>query len=206
MPPRGEHSRAELRALILDAAGAISEAEGLKGLTARAIASRIGYSPGTLYNVFDDLDDLVIQLNAGTLDALHRRLSQVPHEGDPERDILALARAYVGFARHRSHHWNLVFEHTPSDGRDLPEAYHQRIGQLLALVSAALAPLFPPGEERQRDHAARVLWSAAQGITALAGAGKLARAESVDGMLRDLVTYHLRGIAASPRHPDFEVC
>lgn len=64
---------------------------------------------------------------------------------------------------------------------------------------------FSPSEARQRDHAARVLWSATQGITALAGAGKLARAESVDGMLRGLIIYQLRGIAASSEHPDFEV-
>ena len=97
-----------------------------------------------------------------------------------------------------------MFEHVVREGRDLPERQQNRIEALLALVSAALAPLFPPGEARQRDHAARVLWSATQGITALAGAGKLARVESVDGVLRGLVIYHLRGIAASAEHPDFE--
>ena len=204
MPPRGEHSRSELRALILAAAGEIAEADGLRGLTARAIAGRIGYSPGTLYNIFADLDDVVIQLNGATLDALHETLADVPSAGDPERDLLALARAYVGFARLRPRRWSLLFEHRAADGRAAPESHHRRIDQLLALVSAALAPLFPAGEARQRDHAARVLWTATQGITALAGAGKLARAESVDGLLRDLVTYHLRGIAASPTHPDFE--
>ena len=201
MPPRGEHSRAELRALILSAAGEIAEAEGPRCLTARAIAGRIGYSPGTLYNVLADLDDVVLQLNADTLDALH---AGSPTSGAPEADLLALARAYVGFARERPRRWNLVFEHVVREGRDLPERQQNWIEALLALVSAALAPLFPPGEARQRDHAARVLWSATQGITALAGAGKLARVESVDGVLRGLVIYHLRGIAASAEHPDFE--
>ena len=83
MPPRGEHSRAELRALILSAAGEIAEAEGPRGLTARAIAGRIGYSPGTLYNVLADLDDVVLQLNADTLDALHARLADVRRAGVP---------------------------------------------------------------------------------------------------------------------------
>ena len=87
MPPRGEHSRSELRALILAAAGEIAEADGLRGLTARAIAGRIGYSPGTLYNIFADLDDVVIQLNGATLDALHETLAAVPTAGDPEQNV-----------------------------------------------------------------------------------------------------------------------
>ncbi len=205
MPPRGEHSRTELKALILEAAGTIAESDGLRGLTARAIAQAIGYSPGTLYNMFTDLDDLVVQLNTETLDALHVRLAAVVPSGVPEADVLALARAYVGFARGRPRRWNLVFEHNPADGRELSEHQRARIEDLLALVATALEPLFPPSEARQRDHAARVLWSATQGITALAGAGKLARAESVDGMLRGLIIYQLRGIAASSEHPDFEV-
>ena len=83
----------------------------------------------------------------------------------PEADLLALARAYVGFARERPRRWNLVFEHVVPEGRDVPERQQERIEALLTLVSAALAPLFPPGEARQRVHAARVLWSATQGIT-----------------------------------------
>ena len=37
MPPRGEHSPAELKALILRAAGDIADRDGIRGLTARAI-------------------------------------------------------------------------------------------------------------------------------------------------------------------------
>ena len=204
MPPRGDHSRDELRALILAASRDIAEAKGLKGLTARAIAGRIGYSPGTLYNVFEDLDDVVVQLNAETLDDLFEVMRTVPRDADPETALLDLARAYVGFARERPRVWSLVFDHILPDGCELPDWYYERILRLLDIVSAALAPLFPLGEERLCDHSARVLWSATQGISSLAGAGKLARAESVDGLLRALVTYHVRGIRASDHHPDFE--
>lgn len=204
MPPRGEHSRDELRALVLAASREIAEAKGLKGLTARAIAGRIGYSPGTLYNLFEDLDDVVIHLNAETLDDLFGAMRAVPRDADPETALLDLARAYIGFARSRPRLWSLVFDHALPEGRELPPWYQERIPRLLDIVSAALAPLFPPGEERRRDHSARVLWSATQGIGALASAGKLVQAESVDGLLGALITYHVRGIRASDHHPDFE--
>ena len=59
MARRSDHSRDELKALILDCAREIAEEEGLRGLTARRIATEIGYAPGTIYNLFSNLDDLI---------------------------------------------------------------------------------------------------------------------------------------------------
>lgn len=205
MPPRGEHSRSELRELILAAARALAVEQGIKGLTARSIAGAIGYSPGTLYNVFEDLDDIVVQLNARTLGELYEVAKDLPPNADPEADLLVLARAYIGFVRARPRLWSVIFEHSLPEGQELPDWYFEKIQRLLGLISAALTPLFAPGEQKQRDHSARVLWYATQGISSLAGAGKLALAESVEGLLRALITYHVRGLRASEEHPDFEV-
>ena len=57
MARRSDHSREELYELALEKAGEIAEKEGLRGLTARGVAREIGYTIGTLYNIFEDLDD-----------------------------------------------------------------------------------------------------------------------------------------------------
>lgn len=204
MAPRREHSRDELSELVLAGARRIAEREGLAGLTARALAREIGYSPGTLYNLFADLDDIVLQLNGQTLDELHAVLRRAPTGPDPETALLELGRAYIGFIRAHPRLWSVLFEHNPPAGRELPEAQRERIGRLLALVTAALTPLFAPDERRQLEHSARVLWSATQGISVLAGAGKLVQAESVTGLLRDLIGYYVAGLSAAKTHPDFE--
>jgi len=203
MPPRGEHSRAELQELILEAAQELAAEYGLKGLTARAIARRAGYSPGSIYNVFKDLDDVIVAMNGRTLDALYEHLKPLPGDPDPETAILALARAYIVFIRERPRLWSVLFEHTLPEEHELPDWFHERVQKLLGLISTALAPLFGPDEAQQRDHSARILWAATQGISSLASTGKLLQAESVGGMLRALVTYHVRGLRASEVHPDF---
>ncbi len=55
MGRRAVHSPEELRQLILDASRTIVETNGISGLSAREIARVIGYSPGTLYNIFETL-------------------------------------------------------------------------------------------------------------------------------------------------------
>ena len=60
--------------MALDAARAIVSETGLEGLTTRKVAKRIGYTVGTLYQLFNDADDLIEQMNTRTLAGLLRRL------------------------------------------------------------------------------------------------------------------------------------
>ena len=76
MARRADHSREELCEIAMQAAERIVETDGLRALTARNVADAIGYSPGTLYNLFANLDELILQLNGRTLDALHDRLAR----------------------------------------------------------------------------------------------------------------------------------
>ena len=103
MGRRSDHTREELHELALDAAERIIEEEGLKSLTVRRVASAIGYSHGTLYNVFADLDDLIVHLNGRTLDALYEALKDIPVEGEPEAALMQLSKGYIAFSRsHRN--------------------------------------------------------------------------------------------------------
>ena len=80
MGRRSTHTPQQLRELILDAAQDIIEAQGIAGLSAREIARRIGYSPGTIYNMFENLDDVVLNIEARVLDALDQRLAGLRHD------------------------------------------------------------------------------------------------------------------------------
>ena len=128
--------------MALDAARETTEKEGLKGLKARGIARAIGYTIGTLYNLFDDLDDLIVHMNTETLDALYEVCDRPPLSGRPEADLAALASRYVGFTQAHPLLWNAVFEHRLPDGRDLPGWYQEKVVRLISLVEAALSPLF----------------------------------------------------------------
>ncbi len=92
MARRSDHSRDELYDMALEAARQIAEKEGLRGLKARGIAREIGYTIGTLYNLFEDLDDLIVHLNGRTLDAL-----PIVRQGQsPVQDCLTMPHPELG--------------------------------------------------------------------------------------------------------------
>jgi len=206
MGRRSSHTPQQIRGLILDAAQELIEAQGLAGLSAREIARRIGYSPGTIYNMFTNLDDVVLNVEARVLDALDQRLSEVEPRSDGAGTEMApgagdrlirIARAYLAFTQEKPRLWNLLFEHHMPRGTELPAWYQQKLEGLTAQIEWALAPYFPPGSDDERRRAARALWAGVHGITSLSTADKLSvvTTESAGRLIDDLIGTYLAGIA-----------
>jgi len=167
MARRSDHTREELHGMILDAAREIVDRQGLARLTTRRVADAIGYSSGTLYNLFKDLDDIVVHLNARTLDALFDEFAAVPRSDDVEATLGAFADRYIDFVAERPRLWGLLFQNLPNQS-PRPQWYYARMDRLFDLVHEALDPVFEPGEEREKHDAARVLWSGLHGMCSLA--------------------------------------
>ena len=197
MGRRSTHTPQQLRELILDAAHEIIDAQGLAGLSAREIARRIGYSPGTIYNMFANLDDVVLHVEARVLDALDKRLSDTQQgEGTANGRVIRIAHAYLEFTREKPRLWNLLFEHHMPAGTALPAWYQQKLEGLMGHVERALAPHFPAGKEADRQRASRVLWAGVHGITSLSTADKLSvvTTDTAGRLIDDLVDTYLAGL------------
>ena len=200
MGRRSVHTADELRELILEASTDLIKETGYTGLSAREIARRINYSPGTLYNVFENLDDLVLTIEGRLLDQLLAALSESVANADPRERVHRLAARYLKFTHENPRLWNLLFEHHLPSGREVPAWYQQKLESLLGEVERALAPLMSGMDPQAIRRSARVLWSGVHGITSLSTADKLSiiPRDSASGLLDDLIGTYLAGLRASP--------
>lgn len=196
MGRRSEHTAEDLRTLILEASEQIIAAQGLAGLSAREIARSVGYSPGTIYNIFDSLDDLILQVEGRLLDQLDATLANLPSEGSPHSRVLQLGRAYLTFTAERPRLWNVLFEHHLPASEQVPAWYRDKLDTLMRRVENALRPLAPGGEQAHVERAARVLWAGVHGITSLATAEKLSTvtSEGAQALVDDLIKHYLAGL------------
>jgi len=196
MARRNDHSRDEIKEMALAAAEKIISTEGAKGLSARKVAAAIGYTVGTLYLVFDNLDDLILQLNARTLDRLHdRMLEDQARHSDPLERLLQLGHTYISFADEEPHRWELVFEHRLPEGQQPPDWFREKVARMFALVEAYLQPLASNRSSREIKQAAAALWSGVHGICILAISKQLdvAGVESVQELTQSLMSNYLKG-------------
>ena len=85
MGRRSDHSRTELEELIVAAGHRLMAETGFAGFSAREVARRIGYSIGTIYNVFESLDHLLIAINGRTFELWTAYLAKRIAEGGEDR-------------------------------------------------------------------------------------------------------------------------
>lgn len=196
MGRRSEHSPEDLRELIIQASERIIASDGLSGLSAREIARSVGYSPGTIYNIFDSLDDLVLQVEGRLLDELDDVLGSLPAEGAPLARVLRLARTYLAFTAERPRLWNLLFEHHLPASIPVPDWYQGKLDALMKRVEVTLLPLVSGLDHAAAARSARVLWAGVHGITSLATADKLSSvsSETAQSLIDDLVTNYITGL------------
>ncbi|MBA2775100.1 MAG: TetR/AcrR family transcriptional regulator [Chloroflexia bacterium] len=110
---RRERGRQEMRVAILEAAARIMETDGIDGLTIRAVAEAVAYSPGALYEYFDSKEAILKALYFGGADGLgaqcERAVASLPPESSAIDAIVALGRAYRAYALDHPDLYRLVF-------------------------------------------------------------------------------------------------
>ncbi len=162
-----------LRERLIDAAERTIAANGLAGLRARDLAGEAGCAVGTIYNVFEHLDELILCVGLRTLTMLDTALEAGrlarPYGSteDAADDLVRLALAYLEFAARHTVRWRALFEHRMSEARPLPQWFVDQQHQLFAQVERPLVTLLPDLDPDARRILARTLFSAVHGIVAL---------------------------------------
>jgi AcrR family transcriptional regulator len=197
MGRRGEHSKSEIENMALEAAERLIETQGYSGLSARKVATAIGYTVGSLYFVFKNLDELIQRVNGRTLDQLYMVLKDSLTECRHPQDCLyALGSAYIEYASQHAHRWRMVFEHQPEGEGLLKEIYEDKVDRVYALVERQLAALtLNRVSEEEIALAARALWSGVHGIAILRINYQLQSEEqkSVLPLMEHLISHYLAG-------------
>ncbi len=174
----------------------IIDEQGYAALTARKVAAGIGYTVGTLYLVFRNLDDLVLQVNGRTLNALHHDLqSAVSVCRNGAACVLAVGQAYLAFATAHRNRWGAIFKHSLPPDEDIPDWYLAQVAANFELVERLLRRVAPDRPDAEIVTAARALWSGVHGICILGLAQRRAAVsnEPLEDLVESLISNYLRG-------------
>lgn len=186
--------------MAIEVASGIVEKEGATALTARKVATGMGYTVGTLYHLFKNFDDLVAHVNGRTLEEMGALITrEAKRRRKPTARIRAMAENYVRFATEHPNRWRLIFEHTSGPGHQSPEHVKQRRDAMFELVADNLRDLDPDRAPNDIAHTATALWSGVHGICILALTGNLylGGAFSMNKLIDTLLTPVLADYAAN---------
>ena len=146
MGRRSDHSREDLREMIVSEGHRQIAEVGYARFSAREVAKRIGYSIGTIYNVFGSYDRLILAINGRTLDlwlaALEAKL-----EGSSSSRIAAAIEAYFEFALTHRNAWTALYDFRLPEGEVMPDGYQHKVTAITDVVMREVRAALPPKHE-----------------------------------------------------------
>lgn len=174
MGRRSDHSRKELEELILAEGQNLMAETGFARFSAREVAKRIGYSVGTISNVFGSVDGLVVAVNSRTFRLWSESL-EAGLEGVMGADrITALVRGYFEFARSNVNLWAAIYEHRLPPGMEMPERLASERAQLTNIIVREVAAVLAEKERPGAPRLARSLIATVHGHCTFALIGSFA--------------------------------
>jgi AcrR family transcriptional regulator len=173
MGRRSDHTRIELEALILAEGHRLMAEVGYARFSAREVAKRIGYSIGTIYNVFGSHNRLVMAINSRTFSlwaaSVRERLAE-----DPEDRIAVLVDSYFSFSAANPNLWMAIYDHRMPSGEELPDRYRAQRGELTGIVEEETGRVLPPERADRIKPLARSLVATVHGHCMFALTGTFA--------------------------------
>jgi len=122
---------------------------------------------GNSNNVFENYDDLVLHINAVTIDDMHNYFEKNLDRDLEGVDALKLmAACYMQFAHENDSRWRALFEHFRPVDFDIPEWYLQKVSRLFSIPEELILPLVK-GDIKNAQRVASVLWGGVHGIYSL---------------------------------------
>jgi AcrR family transcriptional regulator len=155
-----------LRQELIAAAERVIETQGLGHLRARDLAVQAGCSVGAIYNVFTDLDGLILEINANTLRAIGAKMAAVECAA-PLDCLLRLADAYLDYAVDHRRRWDTLFNHQMPLDAITPDWFMQVQDDAFSYIEAPLARLRPDVPAPALGLLGRSIFAAVHGMVAL---------------------------------------
>jgi AcrR family transcriptional regulator len=162
MGRRSDHSRAELREIIVSEGHRQMHEVGFVRFSAREVAKRIGYSIGTIYNVFGSYDGLILAINGRTLD-LWRDYLDAKLDGATGDRLRHAIDAYFEFAILNRHAWAALYDFRLPDDVEPPEAYQAKLTAIIDIVVREVAAALPEHRAQEAEPLARSLLATVHG-------------------------------------------
>ena len=173
MARRADHSKEELAKLVIESAETLIAEGGIDDFSARALSRAIGYTAGTLYHHFRDLDDIVTQVNARTLAGLAAAFHGAERSDDPRQMLHNYADAFLGFIRGHRNLWNALFEFKRQPDVAVPTWYVEAIAGLIRIIAKCFHEIRPDLDQTTAARSGQLVFASIHSVSSLESSGRL---------------------------------
>ncbi|MCP4394739.1 MAG: TetR/AcrR family transcriptional regulator [Alphaproteobacteria bacterium] len=179
MARRYDHSRDEIKKMTIKAGREIIIAEGFHSLSTRKIADKIGYTAGTLYNVFENFNDIAFHINAITIQEMEDYIITKCKNKKGIEGLKSFARSYISFLFKTPNIGDAIYELILPENEAMPKFYQEQTVKLFNKLNNLLKETLGTSAKEAKDHSC-VFWATLYGTYYLSRRGRLCAVENND--------------------------
>ena len=193
MARRADHSKEELASLVVNTAEELIAEEGIDAFSARSLSRAIGYTAGTLYHHFKDLDDIVTRVNTRTLVGLARAFADATPSEDPRQMLHNYADAFLGYITLKRNLWNALFEFRRKPDQPVPPWYIEAIASLIRIIAQCFQDIRPDLDDGTARQSGQLVFASIHSVVSLDSSGRLSLVmdRDIDKVVHELVDMHI---------------
>lgn len=153
------NSKDNIREILMDKGRELVREKGADFLTARKLSEASGYSVGTIYNQFANMDNFVLAQNMQTLDELYAYLSKLMKDSSDYKNLNRYLDGFVGFVLANPNLWFLLYRfHLQSTVKKLPKEYLRKMVKITQIWEPSFDEVFQKLGTKERRLSMQVLW------------------------------------------------
>lgn len=199
--PRKSYHHGDLKNALIQAGIQILAKEGVAGLSLRKVAGRAGVSHAAPYAHFTDKQALIAAISTEGYRMIHERIEAAvaEFEGDPSRQLLEAAWAYVDFALTDPAHFKITFSGVIEKEKEHPafvEMSQKSFGAVIRIVEACQAQGVL--EAGPSDLVAVSVWSLVHGLASLVLEGQVPHSLLDRMSVREMLIFSLNQMTKVP--------
>lgn len=193
MARRADHTKAELAKLVVDTAEELIGEDGIDAFSARTLSRAIGYTAGTLYHHFKDLDDIVTQVNSRTLAGLALAFAEAEKSEDPHQQLRNYSDAFLGYIALKRNLWNALFEFRRKQGVAVPPWYIEAIASLIRIVAESFQAIRPDLSPEICRRSGQLVFASIHSVVSLESSGRLGLVmdRDIHQVVHELIDMHV---------------
>lgn len=150
-------NRENIRPSLLKTGRMLVEEKGPEALTARKLSEASGYSVGTIYNQFANMDRFAEALNLETLEDLYGRMKRIRPEKNAYKNLNSWLDCFVSFVLENVNRWFLLYNFHLRTAM-LSSEYKEMIIKISRLWEPSFNAVYAWLNPRKRRLARQVLW------------------------------------------------
>ncbi len=148
-----------IRNILLEKGRELVCEKGADYLTARKLSDASGYSVGTIYNQFANMDNFILAQNMRTLDDLYDYLSRQLKDSNDYKNLNRYLDGFVNFVLANPNLWFLLYRfHLQSEVTRLPKPYLRKLVKITRIWEPSFNSVFDKLSVKERRLSMQVLW------------------------------------------------